>query len=223
MAEPPVWHVTADTVGVGAARLVVAIVAADSRRGAARIGIPGGSALAVAMRAREALDPALWARARLVFVDERNVGADDPASNYGAAVRAGLFTGGEPAVVLRLVLDGEPVAAAIARVEAALARDFEGALDVVLLGMGPDGHVASLFPGLPTPHGAVGFVADAPKPPPERLTLNRAVLASATSVVLVAAGAEKRAALARLRAGDSALPAVGLGGLEVVTDQDVGP
>lgn len=223
----PVWHVVADAaaaVTVGAERLVAALRAADlslmSRDGRGpRLGIPGGSALAVAVRARAALDDALWARTRLVLVDERRVDADDPASNYGAAERAGLFDRGRPAVVLRLVLDGEPVSAALSRVQAAFASDLDGALDVALLGMGPDGHVASLFPERPAIDGVVGFVEDAPKPPPERLTLGRAALATATSVVLVATGAEKRGALARLAAGDPTLPAVGLAGLEVVTDQ----
>lgn len=221
MAEAPRWIVADDLVAAGAQALIEALRAADVARrgGRVRLGIPGGSALAAAVAARPALGDALWARVALAFVDERRVDAADPASNFGAAQRAGLFDHGEPAAVLRLVLDGEPVADALARVQAAFAADFGGALDVVLLGLGPDGHVASLFPGAPWPTGVAGFVPDAPKPPPERLTLSRAALATARATVIVAGGADKRRALARLRAGDPALPAVGLPGLVVVTDR----
>ncbi|NNL66442.1 MAG: 6-phosphogluconolactonase, partial [Myxococcales bacterium] len=87
---------------------------------------------------------------------------------------------------------------------------------------GEDGHVASLFPGRAVPRGAsVAFVADSPKPPAERVTLTRALLESARTSVLVAAGEAKRAALERLLTGDPELPAQGLPGLVVVTDLEL--
>lgn len=222
-AETPRWIVADDLATAGAKVLVSALRAADAERRfpLVRLGIPGGSALAAAVLARAALadpDDTLWARVALVLVDERRVAADDPASNFGAARRAGLFARGEPALVLRLVLDGEPIDDALARVQATFDDAFGGALDVVLLGLGPDGHVASLFPGLPWPRGVVGFVANAPKPPPERLTLSREALATARTTVIVAGGSDKRQALRRLAANDPTLPAVGLPGLVVVTD-----
>jgi 6-phosphogluconolactonase len=80
--------------------------------------------------------------------------------------------------------------------------------------MGPDGHVASLFPG----HRALRCVDapcvpvhDAPKPPPERVTLTLPVLRRATFTMLAATGAEKADALARARAHDPAVPAGRLG------------
>ena len=88
--------------------------------------------------------------------------------------------------------------------------------------MGADGHVASLFPDREAPRaGCVAFVPDAPKPPPRRITLTRAALATARHILLVAVGEEKRAALDRLCAGDPRLPATGLPGLVVVTDLDL--
>lgn len=111
---------------------------------------------------------------------------------------------------------------AVARVEAGLRVDFDGALDVLLLGMGEDGHIASLFPWRSLPEsGLVAHVSDSPKPPPDRITLTPAALATASRAVLAAFGESKRAPLRKLLAGDPTLPAQALKGLVVVTDLDL--
>ncbi len=204
--------------------LCAALEEADRARGAAgaRLAIPGGFALAVAVRARERLDDGLWRRLRLTFVDERRVPLAHADSNAGDAGRAGLFDRGEPGSVLRLWVEEDSMESALVRVREALAADFAGALDVVLLGMGGDGHIASLFPGHPRYAGPVAHVPDAPKPPAERITLTRAILDTARRCLLVAVGVDKRAALARLLAGDPEHPAAGLPGLVVVTDRHPG-
>jgi 6-phosphogluconolactonase len=208
--------------------LAAALEAVLAEREQVRLAIPGGSALEAVRQAQLRIGRA-WRRVRLTWVDERCVPLEDEASNRGAAARRGLLTtadgaGGESgaAYVLPLYENGETPAQAVGRVERAWKEELCEGLDVVCLGMGPDGHVASLFPGArPTRAEAwVAHVANSPKPPPSRITLTRAALATAQRVVLVAAGREKRDALARLLAGDPAMPALGLPGMVVVTDQE---
>ena len=82
--------------------------------------------------------------------------------------------------------------------------------DIIHLGLGEDGHTASLFPGNPALAEAkalVARVANAPKPPPERLTLTFPVINAARAVLVMVQGASKKDALARVLRRDSALPA----------------
>lgn len=221
MVEAPRLVRAGDPADSAGALLADAVRAVDRARGATRLAIPGGSALAALGAAQGRLGDA-WGRVLLTWVDERCVPLVHKQSNRGGAYRAG-FLGAQraPARELPLFLDGERGEAAAARVESALTEIFDGALDVLLLGMGEDGHVASLFPGWPAPPGArVAFVASSPKPPPQRVTLTRPMLVTARCAILVAAGEAKRAALRRLLGGDPTLPAQGLPGLTVVTDLD---
>jgi 6-phosphogluconolactonase len=211
--------VRSDDPALAAAQLLVEALARVPD--APRLAIPGGSAVAAVGPTREKLGRA-WQNLRLTWVDERCVPPADARSNRGSAYRAGaLHADAPPALELPLFRDGETPAQAVARVEAALDRGFQGALDVLLLGMGEDGHVASLFPGRQTGGGRVAHVTGSPKPPPERITLTRSFLGTAAETVLLAVGESKRAALARLLRGDAALPAHGLAGLAVVTDLEV--
>jgi 6-phosphogluconolactonase len=76
--------------------------------------------------------------------------------------------------------------------------------DLSLLGLGPDGHVASLFPGLPHVHeqdATVLGVRDSPKPPPERVTMTLPMINSAERVWFLVAGADKAGAVAAVRGG----------------------
>ncbi len=222
MGERPRWVSCADPVAAAAAWLAETLAEVDRERGAARLAIPGGSAVAALRPAREALGPA-WRRVRLTWVDERCVPFAHADSNRGGAHRSGaLDEAAPPAVELPLFRDGERPGDALERVEAALDADFDGGLDVVLLGLGEDGHVASLFPGARHPAGfRVAHVTASPKPPAERITLTRGLLALAQVTILLAAGASKLAALERLAAGDPTLPAHGLPGLRVFTDLEL--
>jgi 6-phosphogluconolactonase len=222
MNEAPSILRAADPVAAAGSRLADAVMAVDQTRGAIRLAIPGGSALAALGVARKRLED-IWPRLCLTWVDERCVPFAHEESSRGAAYRSGWLGGrSAPGQELPLFLDGERGEDAVTRVEAGLAKIFDGALDVLLLGMGEDGHVASLFPGWSAPLDArVAYVASSPKPPLERITLTRPMLATARCAILLATGEEERPALERLLAGDRSLPAYGLSGLTLVTDLDL--
>lgn len=205
----------ADPYAACAQRAAELVERVAGRRGRVRLAVTGGSAARAVEDCFERLAARGFdfARLRLTWIDERCVPLDSPESNAGTLrVPAGV------GCVLRLFESGETPQAAVARVERELARDFDGALDVTLLGLGPDGHIASLFVGRPDPPGRVAFVPDSPKPPARRITLTRAMLATAEHALLAARGEGKREALARLAAGDPELPATGLRGLELFTE-----
>jgi 6-phosphogluconolactonase len=211
----------ADPAAAAAALLIPLLEAVDRQRGRVRLAVAGGSAAAVLGALRRGLQGGVWSRLLLTWVDERCVAWADPQSNRGAAYRDGQLDSLEPpALELPLYLDGETPPEACARVAAALRDPFGGGLDVLLLGMGEDGHIASLFPGRPFERiggPPVFAVPDSPKPPSRRITLALSMLATAERAVLVAAGPGKRAALDRLAQGDPALPASALRELTVIS------
>lgn len=220
MGDAPRIVVTKDALPE-AAKLLDAALAGT----AGRFAVAGGSAASVLGELRPRLGARRWHDLRLTWVDERCVPFADHESNRGTAYAKGWLTPACPArLEIPLVLDGEAPADSVARVEEQIARELGGELDVTLLGMGEDGHIASLFPG--QVWGAAGrtalHVPNAPKPPPDRISLTRSILATAKHHILVAIGEGKRTALQKLLAHDIALPASGLVGLTIVTDLDLG-
>jgi 6-phosphogluconolactonase len=138
-----------------------------------------------------------WGRVSILFGDERCVRPDHPDSNYRMA-REALLDRVSPATVYRMPAELGPDEAAglYAHVVAAVAP-----LDVVVLGVGEDGHTASLFPGHPALNAtelAVG-IRDSPKPPSQRVTLTLAALQAARRVIILATGAGKADAIARAK------------------------
>ena len=141
-----------------------------------------------------------WGRVTVLFGDERCVPPDHPDSNYRMAKEA-LLDAVAPATVHRIAgeLGPDEAASAYDRIVSAL-----NPLDVVLLGVGEDGHTASLFPGHPELQ-ATGFavgVRNAPKPPPDRVSLTMAALQGARHVIVLATGAGKADAVVRARRGE---------------------
>jgi len=147
-----------------------------------------------------------WGSVFVYWSDERQVPLDDPASNYAMAKATLLdHLTIPPEQVFPLVGDPTP---ALRRVPADAAG--RPRFDVIHLGLGDDGHTASLFPASPAlleARALVAVVHDAPKPPPERLTLTLPVINAARAVLFMVQGASKREALARVRERDPALPA----------------
>lgn len=160
---------------------------AVQERGRFRIALSGGSAmlrLAAGFRLLPELN-AHWGAWRVFWADERCVAADDPNSNYGAARTEFLDDAPIPADQVFPVAGTLPPEEAARAYEAALRREFAAdgddwpRFDVILLGVGGDGHTASLFPGDPALAEATRWAApvwQSPKPPPRRVTLTLPVL-----------------------------------------------
>lgn len=212
----------AAAIATAAVRVVAALTAADAKRwDGPRLAIPGGSAVKAMAGVWTALPDELRRRVRLTWVDERCVPEADKESNHGAARRGGLVPR-DLAAVQPLWWDGATQEEVTARMDLAFAGSLAGGLDVALLGLGEDGHVASLFPGREwRSESWVTFIKDAPKPPPERVSLTLGALMLAGQMILLATGEGKREALTRLVRGDKALPAAHLERLIVVTDLDL--
>ncbi|KAJ2782418.1 hypothetical protein H4R18_002288 [Coemansia javaensis] len=210
--------------------LAQASAEAIARAGRFTVAFSGGSLPAVACRALRTMDGVDFSRWHVFWADERCVPLDDAESNF-RLVREELLA--PLAAAGRAIPDAQVVriAAALVADPAAAAADYqrrmqqalgggggdsgEGgsapALDCVLLGIGPDGHTCSLFPGHPLLDERALWVApieDSPKPPPRRITLTMPVVNAARRVAFVATGAGKRDTLRRIiDLRDPALPA----------------
>lgn len=243
MSTPEVLvHRDAPTLAAAvAARLVTRIVDAQWASGSAHVCLTGGrlgTAALAALASSPARDAIDWSALHVWWGDERHLPAGDPERNETQA-RAAL-------------LDQVPLTAAHVHAPAALAPgvdvDRSAALyaadllaasrpedhasvpsfDVLLLGIGEDAHVASLFPQSPatyeTERSVVG-VHGSPKPPPERVTLTFSAICAAREVWLLGSGAGKADAvrLALSDAGPVQIPAAGARGRErtlLLLDED---
>jgi len=214
-----------------AARLVTGLTDAAAARGRASVVLTGGGIgtkvleeLAAAP-ARDAID---WQHLDIWWGDERYLPTGDPERNETSA-RAALLdhVDTDPARVRPMPgsdgPDGDDPDAAAARyaswLAAATSHEDHGPVpefDVLMLGIGPEGHVASLFPGMPALYDERPVVAvrGSPKPPPTRLTMTLPSIQAAREVWILASGAEKADAVAMTLsgAGPVQVPAAGAEG-----------
>ena len=188
------------------------------------IGLAGGTIADAVHREVARLSPGSevdWSRVVVWFGDERFVAPDSPDRNAGQARAAFLDAVGATQVhEAPSTADAASVVEGAAAYSTMLRQLGAGTFDVLLLGIGPDGHVASLFPGHPAldvdDQIAVG-ITDSPKPPPERITLTFGAFDHSTSVWFLASGEGKAAAVARALADDGSIaetPARGVNGTE---------
>ena len=175
--------------------------AADSiaRRGKFVVGLPGGSVATtfLPLLAAQSVD---WRRIDLFWIDERAVPPDHPDSNYGIASKLLLAPARVPGPSVHRMHGELPDLELAARRASDDLTSIAGdppRLDLALVGVGPDGHVASIFPGVVAPSASSPVIAiyDAPKPPSRRLTMTLPVLADAGVVVVAAFGASKMMAM----------------------------
>jgi 6-phosphogluconolactonase len=181
-----------------------------------RLCLAGGSTPRAAYKLLAGRNDIAWDCVEIFFGDERFVPPDHPDSNYRMA-RETLLAGGtvRPRALLPMPTDGTPQECADAYEE--ILRQQYGAsildpavplFDLMLLGLGADGHTASLIPGQPVLAERSRWVAPVPQGRDEvRLTLTYPALESSRVTLFMAAGADKAGPVARVRAGDANLPA----------------
>jgi len=217
------WHVCEDAaaVAVEATRRILAVAAtALATRGVFRIVLAGGR---TPLRTYRLLSQATadWTGWHLYFSDERCLPPDHDGRNSRAIALAWLERVPIPAPNIHLIPAelGAEAAAAAYRQPVSTALPF----DLVTLGMGEDGHTASLFPDRVHPAAELTLpIHGAPKPPPDRVSLSARALSDAREIMILATSAEKRGPIAAWRAGEP-LPVAdigGAGGVDVLIDRD---
>jgi 6-phosphogluconolactonase len=218
----------AEAVAAHAAAVVAEVVNGTTEP--VHVALAGGT---TPERCHELLAPLVgdWSHVHVWLSDERAVAPDDDDSNFKMIKRSLLDRIDIPAENVHRVLGEEGADEAADAYEAEIRAvvpagpDGVPAIDVIMAGMGPDGHTLSLFPGHPevmiTDRLVVGL-HDSPKPPPDRITFTLALIAAAPRTILLVAGEGKREAAARCVSGpDPATPAsmLAVGNLEIVLDE----
>ncbi|NGO73748.1 6-phosphogluconolactonase [Streptomyces boncukensis] len=224
-----VHHHKEEMAEAAAARLITTVVDAQLSRGAASVVLTGGrngNGLLAALGASRARDAVDWSRLDLWWGDERFLPEGDPERNHTQAREALLDAVPlDPARVHPMAssdgaFSGDAEAAAeayVAELAAAARPEDHGpvpSFDVLLLGVGPDAHVASLFPehpGVREAERTVVGVHGAPKPPPTRVSLTLPAIRAAKEVWLLAGGEDKAGAVAMALSGAGELQAPAAG------------
>ncbi|KAJ3635848.1 hypothetical protein MTP99_008720 [Tenebrio molitor] len=182
-------------------------------QGVFNIGVSGGSLVGFLKEGLPKIqtDFSKW---RVFFCDERVVPEDSPDSTFGQYKQHLVGRVGLKENQFVRIKEGISADAAAEDYSRQMARHFpQGALpkfDMLLLGMGPDGHTCSLFPGhklLEEKDKWVAAITDSPKPPPSRITLTFPVINNALYCVFAACGKEKADMVKRILVDEEDLPA----------------
>jgi len=209
-----------------AERLLDRLSAVQAEGRVPQIGLTGGTIAEVLHQRLAALSPGSavdWSRVVVWWGDERFAAPDSPDRNARPARETFLHVVGvDPAHVHEMAsTDDAPDAATGATAyEQTIRAHGSGGFDVLMLGIGPDGHCASLFPGHPAlevDERVAVAVLDSPKPPPQRITLTLPALNRSRAVWFLASGEGKAAAVAAARAAEGTVqvtPARGVTGRE---------
>jgi 6-phosphogluconolactonase len=196
MTELVVLPDAAQLVRPAAQWLAREVTAAIAERGSCALCLAGGRTPDPVYRALAALPGISWAEVDLFFCDERGVPPDHPDSNYYMVQQALLSQVSiPPARVHRMEAERLDRDGAADEYAALLPRQ----LDVILLGIGQDGHTASLFPGSPVleEHRRLVVPVLGAKPPAQRMTITPPVIAAARRVAVLVTGLDKAAMVAR--------------------------
>lgn len=235
------WTVLPDAAAVAVAtadRFVAAAVAAIEERGIFHVALSGGGTpkqvypLLLEPNRRDAVD---WSRVEFFWGDERSVPPDHPESNFGVAY--GMLISQLPGVradrIHRMPAEAPDIDAAAMSYESEIRLAFGArgdtppAIDLVWLGMGPDGHTASLFPGTTALDEEQRWVVAnwVPQQHTWRMTFTYPLIAAARDVVIVVTGADKAGPIRAIRAGGSGLPTERVSGdrVEWIVDADALP
>ncbi len=218
MTHPQIFPTSAQLGQAAAALLADAAVQAVAERGRFVVAISGGSLpgiIAPPLLAEPLRSRLPWAACHLFFADERCVPLDDADSNYRLVRQQLLAHVAIPPEQIHPINPALPPAAAAEEYTTRLRHTFGDApspprFDALLLGMGPDGHTASLFPGHPLlaeKQRWVAAITDSPKPPPERITLTLPLLNAARLVIFIATGSSKAQLLPHIFEPNASLPA----------------
>lgn len=214
--SPPVVLRAPDFVSAAVQFILDRGHAAITARGLFRLGLAGGNTPRAVYAALAQHASALpWEKVQITFGDERCVPPDDAQSNFRMA-RESLFDhlpipAGNIFRIHGEIAPGEAAAACERQLAAVAARFGEEryAHDLLLLGLGEDGHTASLFPGSPALDETVRNVVPAigPKPPPQRITLTFPLLNAARHVCFLVNDASKEGVITEVLRGDPRHPA----------------
>lgn len=217
------WHVLDDPQAVAAQaaqHILAAAARAIAERGVFRIVLAGGRSPEAAYRLLVGADTD-WSRWEIFFGDERCLPLDDAERNSRMAAQAWL----DHVAIAKDHIHRIPAEQGAEAAAQAYTAQVQAAtpFDMVLLGMGEDGHTASLFPGQQHPaEELVHAVHNAPKPPPDRVSLGQRALSDARQVLILVTGGGKRDAVKAWKAGDT-LPVASIRahtGVDVLIDRD---